>query len=502
MKKTIQLGIAAAMIAVFTCSSHKLSAQWSLTGNAGTNSATNFIGTTDNQDFKIKTNNGERLFVGASGFIGIGTNTSINNSKFGIGVSGVLNNAGMYINSTPFNIGGVTYTTRPTYGYAIGGVSKAYHAIDASGKWRLNINSADRLIVSDVGKVGVGVANPSKMLDVAGDGAFSGDLDVNGSISGGFANFNGLASNGSFTINGTYPQKFTVNIEADFKQGLNVDYSLTANKIEGVTDNTQAGVTGAAVYNHPSFVSFGVFGSNNLSPNSFGVACQGNGYYTGSWYQWSDKKLKTNVTGISNALSLINELNPSKYNYDLTNFKSYGLPEGTQLGFIAQEVEKVIPELVKETKQAVDVTKPDGESITVKMVNYIGLIPVLTKAIQEQQEIIEKQNERINKLEATLTIETKTDLSNVEKKMVNKIISIQPNPTNKVATIQYNLADDVSGSIIIRDIKGVEKKIVPLKTNGFNEIMLSANDLQAGVYTCELIVNHTITDSKKIVIQK
>jgi hypothetical protein len=50
---------------------------WSLTGNAGTNPTTNFIGTTDAQDWVIKTNNIERMRVLSGGRVGIGTNSPI-----------------------------------------------------------------------------------------------------------------------------------------------------------------------------------------------------------------------------------------------------------------------------------------------------------------------------------------------------------------------------------------------------------------------------------------
>jgi Chaperone of endosialidase len=59
---------------------------------------------------------------------------------------------------------------------------------------------------------------------------------------------------------------------------------------------------------------------------------------------------------------------------------------GKQMGVIAQEVEKVFPELVT--------TNGDGY----KRVNYIGLIPVLIESIKEQQTQIEKQNQKIEKL--------------------------------------------------------------------------------------------------------
>ncbi len=52
---------------------------WTLLGNAGTNPATNFLGTTDNQSFVIRTNNTERVRVLNTGNVGIGTPTPIQN---------------------------------------------------------------------------------------------------------------------------------------------------------------------------------------------------------------------------------------------------------------------------------------------------------------------------------------------------------------------------------------------------------------------------------------
>ena len=56
--------------------------EWALAGNAGTDPATNFIGTTDAQPLVLKTDNNERLRVSSSGNIGIGTITPV--SKFDI----------------------------------------------------------------------------------------------------------------------------------------------------------------------------------------------------------------------------------------------------------------------------------------------------------------------------------------------------------------------------------------------------------------------------------
>ncbi len=55
-----------------------ISAVWSLTGNAGTNSGTNFLGTTDNVSIRFKTNNIERMVIDSNGRVGIGTTNPLN----------------------------------------------------------------------------------------------------------------------------------------------------------------------------------------------------------------------------------------------------------------------------------------------------------------------------------------------------------------------------------------------------------------------------------------
>lgn len=110
----------------------------------------------------------------------------------------------------------------------------------------------------------------------------------------------------------------------------------------------------------------------------------------------SDARLKTKVVEISNGLSKIMELRP--VNYD----KKVALDNPTSVnenGFIAQELQKVMPELVSE----------GNDKDKLLSVNYTAIIPVLTKAVQEQQKTIEqnqatiqKQQEQINELKLLL----------------------------------------------------------------------------------------------------
>jgi flagellar biosynthesis chaperone FliJ len=110
----------------------------------------------------------------------------------------------------------------------------------------------------------------------------------------------------------------------------------------------------------------------------------------------SDAREKTNITHLENALDKIEALNGYNYNWKNSDEK--------QIGLIAQEVEKVIPEAVSENQQGT------------KFLNYDGIIPVLTEAIKEQQKYITKQNLQISKLENELQ-EIKKMLGEIVKKL-------------------------------------------------------------------------------------
>lgn len=86
-------------------------------------------------------------------------------------------------------------------------------------------------------------------------------------------------------------------------------------------------------------------------------------------YNYSDVLAKSNIQKLNYGLKTIKQLRPVSYNFIKKNESA----KGTQLGLIAQEVEKIMPELV--------VTDPEGR----KLLNYTGIIPVLINAIQELQ---------------------------------------------------------------------------------------------------------------------
>jgi hypothetical protein len=104
----------------------------------------------------------------------------------------------------------------------------------------------------------------------------------------------------------------------------------------------------------------------------------------------SDVRLKTNIKPLPNSLDLIMKLNPVSYNKkNSIESKDY---YKTENGFIAQELQKVIPYIVKE----------GADKDKILSVDYNSIIPVLTKGIQEQQLLINAQQKQIDEMNLIL----------------------------------------------------------------------------------------------------
>jgi hypothetical protein len=114
----------------------------------------------------------------------------------------------------------------------------------------------------------------------------------------------------------------------------------------------------------------------------------------------SDKRLKKNLLTVSDALNKVLSLEGVSYEWDensVFNIKQVGsdvhkkaVPNGRYYGVVAQELEKVLPELVREDL--------DG----IKAVSYEGLIPVLIEAIKEQQKMIDSLKAEVSQIQVKL----------------------------------------------------------------------------------------------------
>lgn len=107
----------------------------------------------------------------------------------------------------------------------------------------------------------------------------------------------------------------------------------------------------------------------------------GNGWMQGTLTQNSDQRLKKNISVLDNSLHKLIQLHGYHYYW-----KNETTDSNLQTGVLAQEVQKLFPELVMENK--------DG----ILAVNYSGLIPVMIESIKEQQQQIDELKKLVEKL--------------------------------------------------------------------------------------------------------
>jgi hypothetical protein len=106
----------------------------------------------------------------------------------------------------------------------------------------------------------------------------------------------------------------------------------------------------------------------------------------------SDARFKTNLQAITDALSIVRKLQGVSYDWNRAAFPDRGFSPRPQIGVIAQEVEKVLPELVSTDAQGF------------KSVNYTGFIPVLIEGLKQQDTRLDEQDARLVVAEQTLAM--------------------------------------------------------------------------------------------------
>jgi hypothetical protein len=153
----------------------------------------------------------------------------------------------------------------------------------------------------------------------------------------------------------------------DTAQGVAIPFFVTANNTTSIAEAMRIDNTG--------YVGIGT----TSPPYPLYVNGQAGG--TTAWAQASDGRLKTDISSISGAINLIERLRGVRYRWlpkaQRTIGKNLDLPVNRpQIGFVAQEVERVVPEAVN---------KPDRGPDSFYTVQETSLIPILVEAVKAQE---------------------------------------------------------------------------------------------------------------------
>ena len=223
----------------------------------------------------------------------------------------------------------------------------------------------------------------------------------------------------------------------------------------------------------------------------------------------SDIRLKENIVSLDerneseNALTKVLSMNVVTYNYkktsipaaeaDTTQFQQPTEPDSKinnqrHFGLLAQELQTIYPDLVVEEQNGY------------LAINYIELVPILVRSIQELKAELDAykdgENESQRKSPAITTVHTNTYQS------LSKLYQNTPNPFKESTTLHFSLADDArDAAICIFDMTGKTLKKMPI-SSGMESVSIGGWELGEGIFLYSLVVNGLEVGTQKMIFTK
>ncbi|MCF6332825.1 MAG: tail fiber domain-containing protein [Draconibacterium sp.] len=256
--------------------------------------------------------------------------------------------------------------------------------------------------------------------------------------------------------------------------------------------------------------------------NKFNFNCD---VYANSFHQISDERLKDNINKLNKTLPLLRKLEGVSYNLrpNIENEKfqeaaggsmtekekqsqmeykkakekyQSALAKKKRLGFIAQDVKKIFPELVEQ------------DSAGYLSIDYIGIIPVLVEAVKEQQEIIDGLLERVETIENDCCNKNENLKSgSIDNNGLDlegnkaKLYQNNPNPFSTETTVKFEIPQSVqSAQLHICNMVGTLLKTIAINQPGTGNVIISGNEFTPGMYLYSLVCDGVIIDTKQMLL--
>jgi len=388
---------------------------WNLTGNSGTTPGSNFIGTIDNVDLVLKTNNSEKMRISAAGKIGIGTvapaatlhivgaDGIVAEGTFGTGAlapSGGGTRMLWYSKKGAFRAGGVlTFNWDDAnignYSFGSGHNTRAsgahstafgYACISSGAN---SISEGDQCIASGLSSVAMGSVCYAQ-------GPYSISLGRSALAS----DTNSVAIGYTLTSSGKYSLAFGANTNASGDYSIAMGYHASTNNKKGsfvFADMSSTAVTNATADNQFIVRASGgtIFYSNTALTAGVSLAAG-----AGSWATVSDKNKKEHFKSVNSTdiLSKISQMEITSWNY-----KSQS-PSIRHIGPMAQDFYKAFN--FGESDTTITTVDIDGVSLAA-----IQALAVKTNELQLKANEVEKLKAKIEILE--------NDKKKLEKRITN-----------------------------------------------------------------------------------
>lgn len=234
----------------------------------------------------------------------------------------------------------------------------------ATGNISLGTNNTGRMFIASDGKVGIGLSSPGSSLTVgSADGTFAGEITLNPSST--------QYEGGQITL-----KKSLIGSTSDWT----IDqYGTTASDAR-LRFFSSSEINGFVVREN------GFIGMGTTAPT---VRLQVAGdIIANSIAGSSDIRFKKDISPIKNPLDKVMQLRGVNFHWNTTDFPQRMFSEKRTMGFIAQEVEKVVPEIVQ--------TENTTEGY--KSVQYDKVVALLVEAVKAQQKQIQQLKREVKKL--------------------------------------------------------------------------------------------------------
>jgi hypothetical protein len=370
-----------------------------------------------NYDFRIEGDTNANLFFVDASAEAVGIGISVPNSvlhieapegtaQLTIGNTALAASDGDFLAGIDFHIKDNDDTTGAVC-TSIRSIANQNHTLTAKGTalaFSTTTNDTttltERLRIDQAGRVGIGTTSPGTKLEVAGSAAFRTDADVrltlcsSGSIGSNNSNFirattdqviyNAATSSGRHSWELAGSEKARIDSSGRLLVGTTTVFSgsgitpkvtINASTIPG-TSGTGLGINAIASNenglstrpgaNHNYYPGF-FLNSSGTNIGSISCTSSATAYNTSS-----DYRLKENVEPVTDGITRLQQLKPSRFNFIAD-------PDKTFDGFIAHEAQAIVPECVTGEKDAVD---DDGNPVY-QGIDQSKLVPLLTAALQE-----------------------------------------------------------------------------------------------------------------------
>ncbi|MBI4931937.1 MAG: tail fiber domain-containing protein [Bacteroidetes bacterium] len=201
----------------------------------------------------------------------------------------------------------------------------------------------------------------------------------------------------------------------------------------------------------------------------------------------SDIRFKTNVAPVTSALDKVSALNAVYYNWIPT--PGYEFDSARQIGFIAQDVQQVVPQVVH--------TDANG----FLTLDYGRVVPVLVEAIKTLKAEVDSLKNTTARTTGNNSATSQIDVNLASKKIV--LDQNNPNPFKEQTTIPYFIPKDANDVMIIfTDMDGDIIKEVKINEKGKGQLNVYASDLSSGIYTYSIVADGITLDTKKMIKTK